>query len=164
MPPVLGNYPDAELVMCAWLLSIPNINIDYADWRLPWDLDMPNVHGYAQVTVINGAPDQNVPLFHTVAQVDSYVLTPSEDRTYRLKASALAKQIQYACYDRIHVHRVVTPKETLPNGEVITYRPALVESAYTMTEPHQIANKDNAMYEGYSMDMAFTWTCGIDTN
>lgn len=160
----IGVYPDAELVICAWIMSIPDIQIGYADWRLPWDLNVPSYDGYAQVTVIGGVPDQNVPLFHTTVQVDTWAEAPSEDRVFRLRASHITKQIQYACWDRQNVGRGVTPVETLDNGNVIQYPGARVYSAYTLTEPHQIQSKDNPLYEGYSMDMAFTWNFGMTTN
>lgn len=160
----IGQYPDAELVICAWIMSIPEFSIGYADWRLPWDLDVPSFEGYAQVTVLNGAPDANVPLFHTAVQVDTWVEAPSEDRLYRLQASNLAKGIQYACYDRVNAERGVTPQEILPNGNVVKYPPAHIYTVSTLTDPHQIQSKDNPLYEGYSMDMVFTWTSGITVN
>ena len=158
------DYPDAELVACAWIMSIPGILIDYADWRLPWDLDKPDVYGYAQVTVTGGAPNKDVPLFQSTLQVNCWVLANDEDRSHRLKASYLTKQIQYACWDRKNVKRGVTPQEQLPNGNVITYQPAHVEDAYILSEARQMQSKDNPIYEGYSMDMAFWWTCNIQTN
>ena len=161
--PNLGVYPDAELVICSWLMSIPGIEIDYADWRLPWDLPVAFDNGYAQVTVIGGTPHDEVPLFHTVAQVDFWVGSPSEDRIFRAKASGLAKAVQYACYDRVRAQRKVVVQEALPNGELITYPNAHVYTVVSMSEPHRIQSKDSAFYEGYSMDMTFSWTSGIQT-
>jgi hypothetical protein len=159
----IGIYPDAELVICSWIMSIPGIQVDYADWRLPWDLPVAFHYGYAQVTVINGVPDKEVPLFHTIAQVDFWVGAPSEDRIFRVMSSGLAKSVQYACYDRVRAQRQVIVKETLPNGDIITFPNAHVYTAVTMTEPHYIQSRDNPFYEGYSMDMEFTWTSGITT-
>lgn len=160
----IGVFPDAELVIASWIMSIPDIEIDWADNKLPWDLNVPDHYGYAQVTVIGGAPDQDAPMFHTVAQIDCWVLTPSDDRIYRLKASGLAKSIQYAAYDRINSKRGLTVQETLPDGEIITYPNAVMNSVYAMTEPHMLQSKDNPIYAGYSMDMTFNWTCGIQVN
>lgn len=161
--PNLGVYPDAELVICSWIMSIPGIQIDYADWHLPWDLPVAFNNGYAQVTVINGPPEAEVPLFHTVAQVDFWVGAPSEDRVYRAMASGLAKSVQYACYDRVKAQRKVTVQENMPDGTVIRYPNAHVYTAVTLDDPHYIKSRENPFYEGYSMDMRFTWTSGITT-
>lgn len=160
----VGVYPDAELVICSWISSIPGIEVDYVDHQLPWDLNVPVDNGYVQVTVINGAPDQNVPMFHTVAQIDCWVATPSEDRIYRLKASGLAKSIQYGAYDRVRAQRGLTIVENLPNGDVITYPDAHMFTVTCLSDPHQIVSKDSSFYEGYSMDMTFTWTFGMQVN
>lgn len=158
----VAMYPDAELVICAWIRSIPGIALDHADWMFPWDLNLPpGWNGYAQVTVLSGAPDQNVPLFHTVAQIDCWTPAPSYDRIFRLRASNLAKQIQYGAYDRLKAHRGVELYEPLPDGNAIEYPSAIVYSAYAMSDPHQIQSPVNQMYCGYSFDMTFNWTCGI---
>lgn len=162
--PVLGVYPDAEIVAAAWIMSIPNIEIDLADWRLPWDLNTPVHNGYAQVTVIGGVPLKDSPYFESIIQVDCWVEAPSEDRIFRMQASALAKQLQYACLDRKNVKRGVLPQPYLWNGQTITYANAHVASVYCMQEPHRMQSTDNSLYEGYSMDMMFTWTANIDVN
>lgn len=159
----LAVFPDAELVISAWMMSIPNFPV-YADYQLPWDINEPLDNGYIQVTVINGAPDQNVPLFHTVAQIDCWVNAPSEDRYYRLQASGMAKAVQYAAYDRKKAKRGLTLTTALSDGRVIEYPPAHMDTVVCLTEPHRIQSKDNYIFEGYSMDMTFTWTCGIPVN
>lgn len=159
---VIGMYPDAELVISAWVKSIPGIQIDSADDQLPWDLAVnPGVNGYVQVTVLNGAPDPNVPLFHTVAQIDCWTMAPSEDRIFRLRASSVAKQIQYAAYDRKNAERGLTLLEQFPDGNYISYPNAHMYTVECLSEPHKIQSRVNPIYEGYSMDMMFNWTAGI---
>lgn len=162
----MTDYPDAELVAVAWLNSIPGIQLDYADWRFPWDIEISNdnKYGYLQVTVTGGAPDVNAPYFRSAVQVDAWVASPSEDRQYRLQASKLIKQVQYACLDRKSVKRGVTPVERFPDGTVYLYPAAHVESVYCLSEPHRMQSKDNALYEGYSADFMFTWTTGMQVN
>lgn len=161
---ILGVYPDAEIVAAAWIMSIPGIEIDLADWRLPWDLNTPVINGYAQLTVVGGVPKQDVPYYETVMQIDCWVESPSEDRIFRMQASALAKQIQYATYDRKHVKRGVTPQPYLWNGQTITYANAHVSDVYCLQEPHRIVSPDNQLYEGYSFDAMFTWAANIVVN
>lgn len=159
-----GLYPDAELVVCAWILGIPGIQVDAVDHELPWDLNVPVNNGYVQVTVIGGVPNMDVPIFSSMVQVGSWVNAPTEDRIFRLQASSLAKQIQLACYDRVGAQRAVSPAELGPEGFSSEYPNAHVFRAKTLTEPHRMVSKDNPMYEGYSMDMMFDWTWGLKTN
>lgn len=160
----VGNFPDGEVVICAWIRSIPNLSADIVDVQMPWDLNVGNFNGYVQVTVTGGAPDVNLSLFHTVAQVDCWVEAPSEDRYFRMKASDLVKQIQYNAYDRIGAERAVQPVEPLGDGSQVTYRTAHVYTVQTLSEPHRMVSTDNGMYEGYSVDLNVTWTTGIQSN
>ena len=159
-----GRYPDSELVMIGWLSSIPNFTADFVDHELPWDLNVPVNNGYVQVTPIGGTPSQDVPLFRSVAQVDCWVNSPSEDRAFRLYAKDLAMQIKMACYDRVHGPRAVIPVEQGPEGLEVTYPPCRVYDVYCMTDGHAIQSKDNPIFEGWSIDLAITWTFGMQTN
>lgn len=161
---VIGTYPDAEVVAAAWIMSIPGLTLDLADYQLPWDLNVPVLNGYVQLTVIGGPANQNVPIFTSMLQVDCWVEAPSEDRVFRMQASAIAKQIQYATWDRKNCPRGVTPTPFLSSGTTVTYANAHVSSAYVMQEPHKIQSTDNPMYEGYSMDMMFTWSFNRSAN
>lgn len=163
MPQPVGQYPDAELVTSAWIASIPGIQIDAVDHELPWDLPVNVNLGYVQVTVIGGTPSSYAAFFRSMVQVDSWVSAPSEDRVYRLQASNIAKTIQLASIDRKAAERGVAISETLPEGGVVTYPNAHVYTAECLTEPHRMVSKDNPMYEGYSMDLMFTWAWNIST-
>lgn len=160
----VGKFPDAELVVCNWIQDIPGIEVDGVDHQLPWDVPSPIYNGYVQVTVMSGVPNQYAGVFHTICQVDSWVSAPSEDRVYRLQASALAKEIQYAAYDRKNAKRAVFPQEEGPESYQVNYPMAHMSSVVCMTEPHVIISKENPVYEGYSMDMTFSWTTNIITN
>jgi hypothetical protein len=159
-----GRFPDSELVMIAWIASIPEFTADWVDHELPWDLNVPVENGYVQVTPIGGVPSQDVPLFMSTAQVDCYVNAPSEDRSFRLWAKDIAMQIKMACYDREHVGRAVTPVEQGPEGLLVTYPVCRVYDVYCLTDGHYIESKDNYNFEGWSMDFAITWTFNQQTN
>lgn len=163
--PAIPTYPDAEMVAAAWIRSIPGIVVDAVDVQFPWDVNVPPaVNGYVQVSSAGGVPDQNVPLFHTTVQVDCWVLAPSEDRIFRLRASALAKQIQYATWDRLKAERGVEVIEQLSDGTFITYPNAHVYTAVCLTDAHPLITAENPSYEAYSFDMMFTWTTAMTVN
>jgi hypothetical protein len=160
----LGIYPDALLVSMAWIRSIPGLAADYVDERLPWDLNVPVQNGYVQVTEIGGgAPHQNIPLFSSTIQVDCWVESPSEDRTYRLQASALAQQIIMATYDRQHIGRALSLRAIGPEGMDIEYPNAHVFSAYVVSFVHDMPNTVNPVFAGNTMDMTFTWAWDTHT-
>jgi hypothetical protein len=120
--------------------------------------------GYVQLTVVGGVPLKDAPFFESIMQVDCWVEAPSEDRIFRMQASSIAKQIQFAALDRKNAKRGVTPQPYLWNGETITYAHAHVSSVVCMQEPHRMQSTDNPLYEGYSMDMMFTWAANIVVN
>lgn len=160
----VGRYPDGAQVAAAWILSVPGIQIDSAGTQLPWDLDVPFTYGYAQLTVVGGVPNQNVPYFQTMVQCDCWVEAPSEDRIFRMQSQDLAKQVQLGGYDRKNTKRGVTPAPYVYNGQQIVYQTAHVESVYTLSEPHDILSPDNQFYAGASFDFMITWTTNIKVN
>lgn len=165
MPSHVGQYPDPELVVAGWIRSIPGFVIDAVDHRLPWDINVgAGGNGYVQVNPIGGVADVAVPLFHSVCQIDCWVLTPNNDRIFRMQASGIGKEIQYAAWDRTNAERGVECYETLPNGEVITYPNAHVYTAVVQTEPHPFQDRQNPIYRGYTFDLMVTWAAGINTN
>lgn len=157
----VGRFPYGAVVAAAWILSIPGIQVDIADTQLPWDLDVPFKYGYVQLTTVGGVPKEDVPFFQTMVQCDCWVEAPSNDRIFTMQAQDIAKQIQFAAYDRQGAKRGVTPQPYEYNGTQITYQTCHVDSVYCMQEPHNIVSPDNAMYAGCSMDLMFTWTPNI---
>lgn len=139
-PPKL---PAGEQVAIAWLKTIVG---DIVALTLP----KPGTDGtyswagtgFCTVDTVGGTPHLYVPLHEPVIGVECWAVNPNSQKPPWGTASALAQQIQAACWDHPTVPRTLV----IPGG----YPVVQVKSAYLTGEPRRIPD-DPSSYARYSI-------------
>jgi hypothetical protein len=142
---------NAELVMVAWIESIPGFTPNIAGTQLPADDTTWANTGFITVSIVGGSPDVDVPVRKPVMQIDCWACTPGSNMPPWLQASGLAEQVRDACYDKTAFGRELRP--TI-NG--LTYPTAKATTVYVLTEPRRVYD-DLGDYARYQMDVALSW-------
>lgn len=149
--PVLPLLPTSELVARAWLGSIDGFSPQMVAPQLPADDTSWAATGFVQAVVVGGSPDIDLPVKKPVLQIDCWATKPGSDKPKWVMANLLAETIRYATLQRMSMSRLLT----ITSG-LLTYPPAVVISAYLMTEIRRIPG-DPGDYAHYQFDMAMSW-------
>jgi hypothetical protein len=158
LPPLATS----ELVAQFWIGTIPGLSTQMVATQLPDAEDKRGnpapwvATGFITVHVVGGSPNIYLPVKNPVMQLDFYATRPGSDKPPWGVANVLAETVRYATLQRTGFNRVLN----LMAGNT-TYPPAVVKSAYFMTEPRR-AYGDVGDYGHYQVDMAMTWVTPSD--
>ena len=148
--PVLFASP--ELVLAAWIKTIPGFAADSVDPVLPADDTTWKRHGAVTMMTVGGTEHPYLAVSKTVLQVECWCCNPGSNKPPWNASWSLARQIQMACKDRFEVSREVAVSA---NG--VTYPSAEVRSVVVMN----VARRAYGMksdYAGHLFDVLMTWT------
>jgi hypothetical protein len=143
--------PTSELVAKFWLGSIPNLSPAMVSSQLPADASTWAATGFITVAVVGGTPDIDLPVKNPVLQLDFYAVQLGSQKAPWSVSNVLAETVRNATLKRVGQKRVL--QIVVGNA---TYPPAVVQSAYFMTEPRRKFG-DPGNYASYTADMAMTW-------
>ncbi len=150
------NRPDGALVADAWLRLVSGLPASCVGPTLPAARRTPTpdwvVNGFAQHTLVGGAPHPHVPLRRTVIQLDFWAVT-LDDRTPPFGvASGIAERVLAAAYetDTPAVHEL---ELTVPAG----YSAPRLRTVVPIAEPRKVP-EDAAGFARFQFDAVFTWT------
>ena len=149
--PVPGLYCPPELVLAAWISSIPGLTVDSVAPQLPSDDTTWAANGAVMMLVVGGTDDPYMPYSRTVLQVECWGCAPGTDEPPWLLSWNLAARIRMACLDRVNFGR---PLAISFNG--VTYPGANTRGIYTLTTARRVYG-DRADYAGHIFDVAMTW-------
>lgn len=159
MPDPVGPYlPNSALVACAWLAQrVPGLVEAQVATRLPKDTSKWVDEGFAQVTIVPGSAEVDIPVRHPVVQVDAWAVALKPDGSVDPKppmgkAWRLANLIYRAMEDDVQRLGGFGRPVTLP----ASYTAARVQAAYPMTEPAEVPD-DPAGYARVTFDFALDW-------
>lgn len=105
--------------------------------------------GFVQMTPITGTPDVDLDVRHPLVQVDCWAMNPDTTNPPIGKANNLAELVRTA------THSPAAPYSSplaMPTG----YAPAILLSAYALTEPVEVAD-DPSGYARVTFDLALDW-------
>ena len=144
--------PDGALVADAWLRLVSGLPASCIGPTLPTARRDPTPawvsQGFAQHTVVGGAPAVEVPLRRTVVQLDFWAVT-LDDRTAPWGlASGLAETVLAAAYGAVHELAL-----TVPAG----YATPRLRTVVPLSEPRKVPG-DAAGFAHFMFDATFTWT------
>jgi hypothetical protein len=143
-------HAPTDLVVQAWIRSIPGLVADGVAGQLPADETSWATNGFVVVPVtVGGTPHDTIPLHRPVCQVECWGTIPGSDRLPWSIPNQLALQIMTGCWDRTTFGRPLTVR----NGSV-TFPTTRVLSAACLTEPRRVWS-DEGDYAGYTLDIAF---------
>jgi hypothetical protein len=155
-PPLVGPFaPNSALVAVAWIgARVPGIVAAQVATSLPRDVSAWQAEGFVQVTPITGAPDVDIPVRHPLVQVDCWAVTVDAAGTISTrrpsnKAWRLAELIRNATETSSALYGK-------PVAMPANYDPAIVLSAYPLSEPVEIAD-DPSGYARVTFDLALDW-------
>jgi len=140
--------PNVELLMVAWLRSLPGIPPDGVATSLPGDPAAWAALGFVQVTSVGGSPAVHTPLRNPVVQLDCWANNPNSQKPPWGKASALMETIVAACYAN-NQQRVLTMPEGFSNARLL--------AVYPLIEPRRVLG-DEASFARLSVDLSVTWS------
>ena len=150
--PVAQLHAPTDLVVCAWIRSIPGLVADGVATQLPTDETSWAANGFVVVPMqIGGTPHGTIPLRRPVVQVDCWGTVPGSDKLPWGIPNQLAEQIRAGTYDRTTFGRPLA----ISAGSV-TYPYARVLSAKMLTEPRRVWH-DAGDFAGFSFNLAFQW-------
>lgn len=145
----MPNPASTELVMLAWLSTIPGITASMVDTLLPTDTSTWQATGFVQVgPQFGGTPHMYVPVRQPVVQLDTWGVNENQMEPNWEIASQLAELVMDACYRNLSVNIPLT----LRAG----YRQARVTAAWPVTEPLRIRD-DPQNYGHYELDIELAW-------
>jgi hypothetical protein len=155
--PALPLLATSELVVAAWIASIPGLSPQMVATTLPPDVTpegkpAPWIQtGFVTISVVGGSPDPYLPVKKPVLQVDAWAAVPGSNKPPWGMANVLIETIRYATLQRTGFNRLLT---LTANG--FAYPSAVVDSAYFLTEPRR-DYADAADYAHYLCDMQVVW-------
>lgn len=141
----------SDLVVSAWLATIPGITADIVGTKLPGDTSLWAPTGFVQVgpEFGPGLPAKYIPLRSPVMQLDTWGVNPDQAEPNWQQAADLAELIWEAAYGNLSLGIPLT----LPQPG---YRQARVQAVFPTTEPHRELD-DITAYGHYSLDLEFRW-------
>lgn len=140
--------PNSQLVIAAWINSIPDLRPGCSGGELPEDNTTWGSSGFAVITVVGGNHHvHSGQLNHPVVQLDCYAQKPNTGKPLWGAANAMLSTIAEACESDLR-YRVLT----LPNG----FGNARVLGCYQLTEERRVYRDDqqSAICEA---DFHFYW-------
>jgi len=144
--------PNTDLVVQAWLASIPGLPGQQIGPQLPEDNSTWSASGFIQTTTVGGTPNAYYRLAKPVLQLDFWAVNPTSAKAPWGKANSLAEIVRAATYDPTSFEQVLA----LPGS----YAPARLMSAYFLDEPRRVygATQDLAAYARYTVNCQLVWT------
>ncbi len=146
----LPNRPNTDLVVLAWLASIPGLSSDMCATTLPdpsaWSED-----GFVVVTGGVGGTVLDVPAKAPVVQIDCYATAPGSNKPPWGTAHRLAEHIRAETFQR---DRAVRDLEI--SAGPVTYPPARA-AGVRATEPRRMYG-DPADWAHVTFDLQLLWT------
>ena len=150
-PAALPLLPTSELVAKFWLGSIPGLTPAMVASQLPANAAGWAQTGFITVAVVGGSPDIDAPVKNPILQLDFYAVQLGSQKAPWSAANVLAETVRNATLQRVGQKRPLR----ITAGP-LTYPPAVVQSAYLLTEPRRKWG-DPGDYAVYTADMAMTW-------
>lgn len=145
----MAKPASSELVVVAWLATIPGITSAMVGTLLPTETAGWQETGFVQVgPEFGGTPDRYVPIRSPVMAVDTWGVNPNVMTPNWEVASDLAELVVDACYRN---HNLNVPL-VLRTG----YRQARLTGAWPVTEPRRVRD-DPTNYGRFNLDIELGW-------
>lgn len=150
-----GPYaPTGDLVAVAWVgQRVPGLEAGMVATSLPSDVRAWADAGFVQARVVGGSPEVDIPVRHSLVQIDFWAATADAAGNVSAKpawnkANRLAELVRSATETgQAHGQPV-----TLPAG----YLGARVQAAYFLTEPSRVED-DPSGYAHLAADLMIDW-------
>lgn len=147
----MGHWPVTDLVVQAWLASLPGLDAGMVGAVLPQDTSGWAQTGFVQATTVGGTPDQDTGLRPAHVQIDCWAVKPGSSKPPWFRANQLAELIVAACVDGTGQQATLTLGPSYDPARVLTVRP--------LGEPRR-APGDDGGFARYLFDIAVTWSRG----
>lgn len=145
----MAKRAPSELVVVAWIATIPGITTDIVATTLPTDNTSWSDTGFITVgPEFGGNPMVHVPMRRPVMQIDTWGVNPNVMTPNWAQASDLAELIVGACEDNLSLNA--------PLDVRTDYNQARVTGAFPVTEPRRVRN-DDANYARFQLDVEVHW-------
>ena len=144
---------NTDLVIQAWLATLPGINAGMVGRTLPEAVDTNatfQTSGFVTALAVGGAPDIYVPERQPVMQIDCWAgaLGGASRRPQWNVANELAETVTNAVYSTSAFNQVLTLKPGYPT--------ARVQQAHLLQEPRPVYG-DPRYFARFHMDVQFYW-------
>lgn len=145
----MGHRPVTDLVVQAWLASLPGLDSGMVGATLPQDTTGWAETGFVQATTAaGGGPDPYTGLRRAWTQLDCWACRPGSGKPPWYRANQLAETILAACLTG------AGQQDTVDLGP--HYDPARILTARALTEPRRVPG-DSGGYARYTFDTEIVW-------
>lgn len=148
----MAKHPTSELVVWAWIATIPGITPAMVSTFLPRDSAAWHPTGYVTVgpsVPIGNTPNRYVPLRELVMEINTWGVVPNTTQPNWESAADLAELIVNAAYDNHGLNTALV----MPRAG---YNTARVTGAWPVTDPER-QQDDIANYAKYELDLGLNW-------
>lgn len=140
----------SELVVAAWLATLPGIASAMVGAQLPTDITTWAATGFVQTGLDFGRSPMYVPVRAPIMELTVWGVNPGTNTPNWKLAADLAGVIVDACYRNLSLG---VPLQLPEPG----YRQAQVKGAWPVRDP-QRENEDITNFAKYTLDVEFRWT------
>jgi hypothetical protein len=145
----MGLRPVTDLVVQAWVASLPDFSADMVGAVLPQDTSGWSQTGFIQAAAVSGGvPDPDTGLRRSVVQMDCWAVRPGSAKPPWFRANQLTEAVLASCVDGGGQQATV---DLGPH-----YDPARVLTVRALGEPRRIWG-DDAGYARFQVDVEIVW-------